>query len=422
MLRAIITGVIAVQAVLLICCGSAVEPVSLSPGTNAAAAGSGNDSQPLMLGAYEGLVDPQGAATFQVFPLNAGLQALSTLFVASADYLADVTPNVSFSINWRSFTYDYGSNRISMFSPPCLINNDSTWSYFGVKVNFTQFTNSNVIMGEGAISDGSGYHVDFQDMDVNGTFLSSNCRSFSLSNTSASTYRFVATITAASQSNTPPVAGIAVSDANFSYTGTNAVAVVGDGFNSTFFSGSGYLFVNGVDMNQSGFCSLLGIGGNSFDSISCFFMNGVVTPGFLTVNTQSNGTLQGPYVIQPQQVWANLQLPSGGPITSTVFYFRCGTGPQQCTIDVGTGCPTGYSDLEATRLVSLYSTQLTSTEMSRIEQTGNSQIFIGFDVNQNDILDAGDYLEGPISVTLSAGKRHSLGNVTLSNLLTGTCL
>lgn len=397
---------------LLAACGSAVDSGGFSAvdGDRQTAA----TDESIVLQQYDAWVDPSSGFTMAPRQSLALMQRRLGFEASSAPYLADVSPTVTLGAGWNSDVFDTSSNRICLYgsSSPELYNPSGTQTIHGLRAYFSQFSNSNVTMSSGAVSDGSGWRVNFQELNP-GALVA---RPFCLTNTNSASYRFVVSFIADSLNTTPASAQIETFPEIWTFPVSGSIFLSGGGYGlrtSGSTSGSGYVAVNGTD-----------IGSVNIDNTQISFSVSAALPseGFMTVNTENYGTITGPYIKQPQQLTANLKLPSGlGTVTSSVFWRECNGAI--CAYGEDSNCLTGFHDSEVVHNVTLNDSTFTPVLMTFLSQhPAASTIQIGFDLNHNHVFDTGDKAYGLITPgALATGAITDLGSLTFNVEIVGTC-
>lgn len=368
---------LALGSAFWLACGSAVEVTTPSLQQPAS-------DKTVVLAEYVVSVDPLNTEiNFTPQPMS-GPSALGAL-------LQTLTASDISISGGSTSTFDDSSNKIRLSGVNnkglCVQNIRSSGHLIGLQAKMFLFSSNSVTPGEGAASDGQGnYIISYGDV-ANGA---TTCRPFSLTNTSAVTYRFnmifEATISGSAPASyisnvntTQWLAGdaIQINGANLS-TGSGSQICLTSNPSEVPFCNSGTILSPAVLSQDPG------------GTFLTFYTSGLpVIQGYIVVKNTGGTLIQGPYVNWTSVVRTNLALPSGSNTTS-VFY--------RTWSDVGAGvdangCPStgSFEDTERVNNVSL-STSGSNVDMNFLSTAGgNKNVYVAVDVDHSGTLNAGDY-------------------------------
>lgn len=375
----------------LFACGGAVEFSVESTPTSTGDAASGQ-SHHTTLAQYDVYVDPL-AGEMRYTPI-ANLSQLKSILLLGDRYISQVlgsgdiqiisggTTNVFDSSDYKIRLAGYNNEGL------CVKNINASGKHFdNFLIRANLFNPSSAYVTDPFLSDGqNGYVINFPKTPNLGT----SCRDLSLTNTSASSYRFALNFEA--DLVTPAPSGY--------ITKMSSTALVNDGTQITITG-------NGLDANGT---PTVKIGGNTIatlDSTSSTQIKFTPTAsmvgwtGTLTVTTGAT-TYSGPTVHWPTMMQSGMALPAGKSISNGRIFFR--TGTSAFTVDAQ-GCPssTGLEDTEILNNQSLDNT-LATKAMSFVSTTGaNRKFYVAVDYNGSGTLDTGDYYYWSESNDLQTG-------------------
>lgn len=412
---------------MTLACASAVENSDVAGRGDSVTSGVSNNR--LSIARFDGHYDVT-SHTLNFSPATTAGSSGAALLLSSPSTISALSEVLSPTLNsgWGTRIYDVASQRIYI-SNGAYENGDgrggcisvsAAKNAHNVRAEFSLFNPTSTVAGQGAVSTGNLFAVDYGDVPAN----VSACRPFSITNVSGTSFRFSLQFTATALDDKDPEAYIAYAKR------TNLVNDPSDDAELDFV-GAGW----SKDTDHTKDLTLIDDGVSPYDLYPNYYSDNfrvskkdpydpyfrihgyassLPAAGFFKGNVEG-GYVYGPYITQYSGIRANLKT-SGAAIPGSLLWLVRNASSCVALQEETHGCGNGGLDRETNSTTYTFSTSNVTSAMNYLSTSvsGAHCVYVVLDTNSNGQIDTNDVYAMIPGVTITPGRIADLGAVDIT--------